>query len=907
MTLNITIGPSSHASDVEKSSESEAEVAPPSSTRSHEYHEPDKEWAWLTSPDELEPSDSANRPRRRGRRRSRYREAAPFPSAMSRQDDWLISSGDNDKDITTHLNLDVALDVEDDLGHLAHLNRLGHFRKGIRYFEERLAPHVDFFPVVAEYADLLLEQGNFGGLHQFISSRLTDPLVEYSNEEYILLKTIKAFAEIYTRGALIPALKMTTEALNHHLMKPQDPRATTPLPGQKIQLIEVCVRIIAYANAHSDFLETEPFQPLLHWSISDDGSVRIKDHRIKITRLLGSRGPRVGAWYRLLLQEGFSWDAHRILRSILPMLGDQDGHYIPNRGFEEFAQLKDISGAGDAFRRPQEVRQDNEQLLLTDFANASLLADFFNVERPAEAVRIVYSHFSKRSNSLASTMLLEYPHLINTRSYLDWLLLESTRDLPASCRLQMPVQQPRADSEMRTCNIIDKVRLLHERKPFLAKRTELPRGIKNPSLFGDLGILSESIKSLGDYHLEKSVLEQVFRHSLDWDQSLQTIHDLSRFNHDIMNDACGYLQCLIDEYFFLENSNTPDCERLRKNLYGRFSAFDSSYPFRFDHDTPVQKNSNVVFFDNPLLKYMERTLLCSLLVDMERGIEAELLRAQLSHVDHHLPSNVQASLIPVGLRSRRAVDRHIKQKRTSKSAAYRTPMPSPTPSGYRNHPPPFPPPPEPSDVRRDEPSLEARAILQDPNCSDAAVDDIRLSLERLIRQGRDAGRAKDAGKLVDREKALEQERLKLTEDIARFREDIRKAEERTRLTETKSTSLVTLKDPLGREFKLPFHQCRSFAAMQEFMLRVLGSDILAPHIVMGDYEFTRLDGNPITRDSWDSDIQPGETIMFHTKTDLGPTQIQESEKASTELSMEDSKDKEDQARPGVGDGSDSST
>src|SRR5690349_3143141 len=104
--------------------------------------------------------------------------------------------------------------------------------------------------------------------------------------------------------------------------------------------------------------------------------------------------------------------------------------------------------------------------------------------------------------------------------------------------------------------------------------------------------------------------------------------------------------------------------------------------------------------------------------------------------------------------------------------------------------------------------------------------------------------------------------------------------------------------------------------MQELMLQVLGSDtILAPHIAMGDYEFTSLDGNPITRDSWDSDIQPGETIMFHTKTDLGPTQIQESEKASTELdqaveaelSMEDSEDKEDQVRPGVGDGSDSST
>lgn len=72
---------------------------------------------------------------------------------------------------------------------------------------------MDFFPVVAEYADLLLKQGSFGHLHDFLSTRLKDSRVEYSNEEVQLMRLVRSLAEMYTRGALIPALEMTVEVL----------------------------------------------------------------------------------------------------------------------------------------------------------------------------------------------------------------------------------------------------------------------------------------------------------------------------------------------------------------------------------------------------------------------------------------------------------------------------------------------------------------------------------------------------------------------------------------------------------------------------------------------------------------------------------------------------------------------
>ncbi|EAW11781.1 uncharacterized protein ACLA_005340 [Aspergillus clavatus NRRL 1] len=72
--FNIRIGPSLHDSDLSLSDEegsSGVQVSPPSDSGSQEYPDPYDEWAHLSYPDEVKPSDSASRPRTANRTRGR--------------------------------------------------------------------------------------------------------------------------------------------------------------------------------------------------------------------------------------------------------------------------------------------------------------------------------------------------------------------------------------------------------------------------------------------------------------------------------------------------------------------------------------------------------------------------------------------------------------------------------------------------------------------------------------------------------------------------------------------------------------------------------------------------------------------------------------------------------------------
>lgn len=125
--------------------------------------------------------------------------------------DLLIDCNAKKTDVTIHLEMDVALDIQTDLESLARMNPLGHYKSAIRLFNERLASHVDFFPVVAEYADLLLQRGDFGQLYQFLGHHLSKSQHEYKYAEKLLMRVLRSFAQIHTKGALLPALNMALE------------------------------------------------------------------------------------------------------------------------------------------------------------------------------------------------------------------------------------------------------------------------------------------------------------------------------------------------------------------------------------------------------------------------------------------------------------------------------------------------------------------------------------------------------------------------------------------------------------------------------------------------------------------------------------------------------------------------
>lgn len=575
------------------------------------------------------------------------------------------------------------------------------------------------------------------------------------------------------------------------------------------------MRIIVHAAEVSDFLESGPFQSLLHWSISDDGAISMtyEDEQDEEFHDMGlpknnnhrQNHPQIGAWYRFLLRKGFPWDAYRILRYMLSMLGRLDV-YVPNGGFEKFVQLKNISQAGDILLLPEDIQWDDEQLLLAELAQSTLLVGFLSEQCSIETVRIAHSQCFKKSHSLASRIIVQYPHLINTQPYLCWLLLESMRNLSASRQLPKPVNINMTSllPDRWSWNVFDRLHIFRQRNLIIAEKTEQPKVTDRYFSCKSLETLIESARDLGGYRLERSLLELIFQYSLDWDQCLQTVRGLSRLNQETMDDTCGYLKCLIGEFFFLENYSSPECASLREELYGRFSAFDGSFPVRFDYDTAVVENSDIVFFDNPFLKYMERKVQCLLLSDIGKGIEAELLRLKLSHmVDHHLPSKFQSKLDSTDTYS--AYIDHAASAQVPRFAGYRTSDRATRSAGNET----YDATPESSGLRQEGPHRMPRLNLQDTQSKKDAVEDIRLSLDRLIQQGRNSERAKAMVKLVDGEEAVKQERRRLQEEITRVRRVLLNAEEMARVAEKTSTPLLTLIDPVGREYLLPYNQCRS--------------------------------------------------------------------------------------------------
>lgn len=68
------------------------------------------------------------------------------------------------KDVTVRTELDVSKDLGDELEILNRLSRTGNFSLGKQFFDSHLKAHVDDPAVFVQYAEMLLEQGDFKSL-----------------------------------------------------------------------------------------------------------------------------------------------------------------------------------------------------------------------------------------------------------------------------------------------------------------------------------------------------------------------------------------------------------------------------------------------------------------------------------------------------------------------------------------------------------------------------------------------------------------------------------------------------------------------------------------------------------------------------------------------------------------------
>ncbi len=114
-------------------------------------------------------------------------------------------------EVVLSLELEAEPTVLPDLNAFVELSHARQFGAARKLFDEKLKDHLDSAVLVEiEYADYLLQQGDYRTLSEVLEARIKikteeqhgspeDPEVE---EELHLFKLMKAFADIFMKGAL---------------------------------------------------------------------------------------------------------------------------------------------------------------------------------------------------------------------------------------------------------------------------------------------------------------------------------------------------------------------------------------------------------------------------------------------------------------------------------------------------------------------------------------------------------------------------------------------------------------------------------------------------------------------------------------------------------------------------------
>lgn len=116
----------------------------------------------------------------------------------------LVAEVGNTMPITIEESLEEAIET------FARLYTLGHFSKAASLFEDILKPYLAELPVFAEYANFLIQQGNYGVLLDRVNERIrmrNDPMLEVQEEETVYLELLQALSMLHSEGKLVETLE----------------------------------------------------------------------------------------------------------------------------------------------------------------------------------------------------------------------------------------------------------------------------------------------------------------------------------------------------------------------------------------------------------------------------------------------------------------------------------------------------------------------------------------------------------------------------------------------------------------------------------------------------------------------------------------------------------------------------
>jgi thioredoxin-like negative regulator of GroEL len=126
-------------------------------------------------------------------------------------------------------------DLAGDLDTFARLTRAGHFARAESFYQEVLQVNTHFFPVAAEYCDMLIEQGAFAKAEDFLAD---NDQSGYDEEEKLVMALLHGIAKIHTQLCFATAASIADKALRYIDV----PRADKEWTG--IQVSDMCGLIV---------------------------------------------------------------------------------------------------------------------------------------------------------------------------------------------------------------------------------------------------------------------------------------------------------------------------------------------------------------------------------------------------------------------------------------------------------------------------------------------------------------------------------------------------------------------------------------------------------------------------------------------------------------------------------------
>ncbi|KAB8207306.1 hypothetical protein BDV34DRAFT_192051 [Aspergillus parasiticus] len=200
---------------------------------------------------------------------------------------------------TIPLELELEEDIDKEINHFVQLSRMGHYAEAQRFFDNTIGKHDYMFPIVAEYADMLLEQGSYRRAVELLNEHIRAKAEFLDPDEMQLLKIMKALAEIYLKGALRPALLEAKRAWSH--LDLEGKQRLEDLNEVQIHIFEMYVNITVFGFRTSQWVDEGWMRCPLPQSTtqSENGFVQ---------------------WFCVLREGGLLWEASRIMRALLPIM-----------------------------------------------------------------------------------------------------------------------------------------------------------------------------------------------------------------------------------------------------------------------------------------------------------------------------------------------------------------------------------------------------------------------------------------------------------------------------------------------------------------------------------------------------------------------------------------------------------